>query len=148
MAPREFVLGPYVEHRDQIVMQSRDQVITRDRFERVTGLKVIGHDAADLGDIPFADAPQSLDESNHFGIAGQAIENVFAATLGLDEPRPSQDLQVARGVGKCQMRPRGQFLDAAYPLSEVLQQLKPMSVTERLRHSGEVLIDRLFRSGA
>src|SRR6185437_186273 len=117
-----------------------DQVITRDRFERVTGLEVIGDDTADLGDVPFADASQSLDESDHFGIAGEAIKNVFATPLGLDEARPSQDLQMARGVGECQMRPRRQVLDAAYPLREVFQQLKPMGMTERLRHRGEVLI--------
>jgi len=30
----------------------------------------------------------------------------------------------------------------------VLQELKPVSMAERLRHVGEVFIDRLFRSGA
>jgi hypothetical protein len=33
-------------------------------------------------------------------------------------------------------------------LGEVLQQLKPVRMTERLRHFGEILIDRLFWSGA
>src|SRR6516225_4179303 len=105
MAQCELVFGSYIEHRDQIVAQPRDQVVTRDRFERVAGLKVIAHDAADLGNIAFADAPQRFDQRDHFGIAGQAIENVFAATLSIDEARPPEDLQVARGVGERQMRP-------------------------------------------
>jgi hypothetical protein len=56
MTKRELVFGTDIEHRHQIVAQSRDQVVARDRFERVTGVKVVGHDAADLGNIALADA--------------------------------------------------------------------------------------------
>ena len=141
MTKGKLVFGSHIKHSDQIVVQSRDQVITRDRFQRVASLKVVGHDTADLGNIPFADAAQSFDQRDHFGITSQPIQNVFAATLGLDQARPSQNLQVARGVGERQMRPRRQLLDTAHPLREVLQQLEPMSVTERLGHSSEILID-------
>jgi hypothetical protein len=111
-------------------------------------VKVVGHDTADLSDIPFADTTESFDQRDHFGVAGEAIENVFAAALGVNEARPPEDLEMAGGVGERQMRPGGQLLNAAHPLGEMLQQLKPVRMTERLRHSGEILIDRLFWSGA
>ena len=89
---RELVFGTDIEHRHQIVAQSRDQVVARDRVERVAGVKIVGHDTADLGDIPFADSVEGFDQRDHFGVAGEAIENVFAAALGLDEAanRPDQ----------------------------------------------------------
>jgi hypothetical protein len=148
MAERELVFGSDIEHRDQIVSQSRDQVVTGYGFERIAGLKVIGHDTADLGNVAFADATERLDQCDDFGFARQAIKHVFAATLGLDEAGPSEDLQVAGGVGKRQMRPSRQILDGPYALGKMLQELKPVSMTERLRHFSEVLVDRLFRSGA
>jgi hypothetical protein len=148
MAQRELVFGSHIEDCDQIVAQPRDKVITGYGFECVARLKVVSHDTADLGNIPFADTTQSFDQRDHLGFARQAIKNVFAAALRLDQARAPEDLKVARGVGKRQMRPSGEFLDAAHPLREVLQQLKPMLVTERLRHSSEVLVNRLFRSGA
>jgi hypothetical protein len=134
MAQREFILRPQIEQRHQIVAQSRNQIIARDRLQRITGLKVIGHHAADLCNVPFADAAQGFDQGDHFGIAGQAIENVLAATLSLHETRTPEDLQVARGVGERQMRPGRQLLDSAYPLRQVLQQFQPVSVAKRLRH--------------
>ena len=41
-----------------------------------------------------------------------------------------------------------QLLNAALALGQMLQQLEPVRMTERLRHLGEAIIDRLFRSGA
>ena len=148
MAKRELILGPHVEQRNEVVPQSRDQIVTRDGLKRITGLEVIGHNTTDLGDIPFTDAPQRFDQCDYFGIAGETIEDVFAATLGLDETRAPQDLQVPRRVGERQMCPSRQLLDGANPLRKVLQELKPVSVAERLRHLGKVFIDRLFGSRA
>ena len=54
---------------------------------------------------------------------------------------------MAGGVGECQMRAGRQLLDAAHPLGEVLQQLKPMRMAQCLRHLGEILIDRMFGPG-
>src|SRR6516162_5626885 len=104
MTKRELVFGSHIQHCDQIVSQSGDQVITGYWFECIARLKVVSHHTADLGNISFTDAPQGFDQCDHLGIAGQAIKDVFAATLRLDEACPSQDLQVARGVGKRQMR--------------------------------------------
>ena len=92
--------------------------------------------------------PSACISVHHFGIAGEPIEHVLAATLGIDEARAPKDLQVARRVGEGQIGPRGKLLDAAHALGEVLQQFQPVSVAERLRHLGEACKDRLFRSGA
>gem|GEM_PF-6778395 len=146
MAQRELILGPHIEQRNQIVSQSRDQVVARDGLKRITGLEVIGHNTTDLGDIPFTDPTQRLDQRHYFGIASEAIENVLATTLRFDEARAPQYLQMPRRVGECQMCPSRQLLDGAYPLRKVLQQLKPVSMAERLRHLGKVFIDLLFRS--
>ena len=146
MAKRELILGPHIKQRNQIVPQSRDQVVTRDGLKRITGLKVVGHHTTDLGDIPFTDATQCFDQRDHFGFAGQSIKNVLAATLGLHEARTPEDLKVARRVGERQMRPSRQLLDGAYPLRKVFQEFKPVSMAERLRYLGKILIDRLFRS--
>ena len=72
---------------------------------------------------------EGLDQRDHFRIAGRAIENVFAAALGLDEARPREHLQVARSVGERQMRPGRQLFDAT-TLSQVLHELQPAGVTE------------------
>jgi hypothetical protein len=148
MAPRELILGPHIEQRNQVVTQSRDQVVTRDGLKRITGLKVIGHNTTYLGDIPFTDASERFDQRDHFGIASETIENMFAATLGLDKTRSPQYLQVPRRIREGQMCPSRQLLDGADPLRKVLQELKPVSMAKRLRYLGKVFIDRLFRSRA
>jgi len=148
VAQGELILGPHVEQRNQTIPQTRNQVVTRDGLKRITGLKVIGHNTTDLGDIPFTDASQCFDQHDNFGIAGETIENMFAATLGLDETRAPQDLQVPRRIREGQMCPSRQFLDGADPLRKVLQELKPVSMAKRLRYLGKVFIDRLFRSQA
>jgi len=73
---------------------------------------------------------------------------VLAATLSLDETRAPEDLQMPRRIGERQMRPSRQLLDGAYPLRKVFQEFKPVSMAERLRYLGKILIDRLFRSRA
>ena len=73
---------------------------------------------------------------------------MLARRAGLDEARAPQDLQVARRVGEAQFGARRKLLDAALALGEVLQQLQPVSMAERLRHFGEAREDRLFRSAA
>src|SRR5579872_6810072 len=119
MAKRKLVLGADVEQCHLIVPQLRNEIIARYRFKRVARLKEIGHDTADLGNIPFADAAQSLNQRNDFDIARQTIENVLTATFRLDEVRPPENLQVPRRIGKRQMRPRRQLLNAAHPLREM-----------------------------
>jgi hypothetical protein len=148
MAQRELVFWSHIEDRNQIVTQARDQVITRDRLKSITGAEVVGHHATDLGNVPFTDAAERIDQGRHFGIAGEAIENVLAATLGFHETRASQDLQVARGVGERQMCFGRQPFNRADSLREVLQQLKPVSVAERLRDCRKIFIDRFFWSRA
>jgi hypothetical protein len=148
MAQRELILGPHIEQRNQVVPQSRNQVVSRNGLKRITGLEVIGHNTTDLGDIPFTDPTQRFDQRHYFGVARQAIENVLAATLGLNETRAPQDLKVPRRIGERQMCPSRQLFDGAYPLRKVLQEFKPVSMAERLRHLGKVFIDRLFRSRA
>jgi hypothetical protein len=73
---------------------------------------------------------------------------MLSAALRVDKARTPQDLQVARGVGEAEARPRGKFFDAALALREVFQQFQPMRVTERLGHLSEAGEDRLFWSGA
>jgi hypothetical protein len=46
------------------------------------------------------------------------------------------------------MRPSRQLLDRPHPLRKVLQEFKPVSMAERLRYLGKILINGLFRSRA
>ena len=71
--------------------------------ERVTSTEVIGHDATDLGDVPFADATQGFNERDNFSVAGQTIENTFAPTLCLHQARPPENLEMTGGIGKAEM---------------------------------------------
>jgi len=87
MTQLELVLRPHIEQRHQIGAQSRDQIIPRYGLERVAGLEVVGHHTIDLGNVPFADPTQRFDQCHHFGVAGEAIENVLAATLRVNETR-------------------------------------------------------------
>ena len=102
----------------------------------------------DLGDVPLADTAERLHQCDHFGIAGQPIEHVFAAALGLDEARAPKDLQMARRVGEAQVGPGREFLDAALALGEMLQQLEPVRDGRAPAPPRQGFVNRLFRSGA
>ena len=111
-------------------------------------MEVVGHDTADLGDIPFADTTESFDQCDHFGVAGEAIENVFAAALGFDEARPPEDLQVARRVGELRCARADSSSTLRTPWARCSSSSSRWAMAERLSHFGQALIDRLFRSGA
>ncbi|BCG95524.1 hypothetical protein MesoLj131a_43880 [Mesorhizobium sp. 131-2-1] len=111
-------------------------------------MEVVGHDAIDLGDVPLADASQGLHQFNHLGIPGKTIKHMLAAPPRLDKSRASEDLKVARGVGKVEARPCCKSLDAPFTLGEVLQQFQPVRMPESLSYFGKAGENRLFRSDA
>jgi len=49
MTERKLVFGPHIENRDKAVTQPGDQVYSRHSFQRIASMKVVRHDAVDLG---------------------------------------------------------------------------------------------------
>ena len=103
------------------------------------------HDPADLGDVPLGDASARPSSSSSIGVAGEPIEHELAVALG----RRSRARRRSAGAATCwrSIGPRASAssLDAALALRQVLQQLQPLRMAQRLRHVGELLVDRLLR---
>jgi hypothetical protein len=61
------------------------------------------------------------------------------------QPSSAKGLQVLGDVGDRQAELRGQKVDAARTLCELLDQLQPLRMAERLRHRRELRIESLLR---
>jgi hypothetical protein len=77
-------------------------------------------------------------EQDHDRVVGEAVEDALAIAARRGETRAPELLQVLRGVGDGDPRLRGERVDAALALRELLDQLEPVSVAERLRDRGQL----------
>jgi hypothetical protein len=148
MALRELVLGADIQNGHQTRLQPLRQRLAGDRLHRVASVEIVVQHPVDLGEVALADPAERAQQRHHLGIAGEAVENMLAAALGLDQPGPAQDLQMARGVGEAHARLRGQFLDRALSLRQRLQQFEPVCMAERLGNLGQAFENQPFRPGA
>jgi hypothetical protein len=110
--------------------------------------EVPGHDPLHLGHVALANLAEGLQQHDDLAPSGQRVQHALAISPGLDQRGTPQDLEVARGVRECQRGARRNVLDAAPSLSQMLQQLQPMRMAERLRDLGQAGDDGLFRSRA
>src|SRR5262249_47344763 len=74
-------------------------------------------------------------------VASQPVEDVRPPALGLHEPGALEHLKVPGRVGDRQAGLAGEGIDAAWCLSEQIQQLEPLLAGERRADAGELAVD-------
>jgi hypothetical protein len=73
MSQCKLVFGPHVENRDKAVTQPGDQILSRHSLQRIASMEVVGHDAADLGNVSLAHTSERPHQLNHLRIASEPI---------------------------------------------------------------------------
>ena len=132
VAQGEFILWPHVKHHCRSVAQTLQQHFARDRLKGITLVEIAGHNPFNLGNVALAEAAQRGKQIDHC-VIGEAIKDAFAVTTGDYEASPPEALKVARRVGNRKTGAHSQDFHAALTLAEVLQQLQPVGVADRLR---------------
>jgi hypothetical protein len=107
---------------------------------RRAALEVGAGDLLDLGEARLGEAAQRDEEPAHL-VVGEAVLDVEALLLGLDEPRRPEHLQVLRGVGHRDGGLLGERLDGARALAQQVEQLDALGRRGGLPDAGELLVD-------
>jgi hypothetical protein len=108
-------------------------------------VEIPAHHLLDLRDIAlrnFSERRQHIENC----VIGEAVANELTGAPRGHESSAPQMLQVLGGVGDRQTGFLRQNLDGALTLAELLQQLKPVHVTQVLRNGREMAEEQLFRT--
>ena len=147
MPERELVRRPDVEDGHCARARTPHELLARHRLQAVAIVEVAADQPLRLGDVPLRDPSHGRQEPEH-RFVGERVEDVLALPARDHDPRPPQLLQVLGRVRDRKAGPLRQDLDAPLALGEVLHQLEPMCVRQRLRDGGELREQRQLRAAA
>ena len=129
-----------IEHGDLAALHAAQELVALDGLHRAALLEVLARDLVDLGEPRFRE-PAQRDEEPADLVVREAVLDVEALLLRVDESRGAQHLQVLRSVGDRDGRLLGERLDGARSLAEQVEQLEPLGRRDGLPEPRELLVD-------
>ena len=142
---RILLLGTHVDHGDQPLTGTLEQLPGRHRFEVILDRQVTTDKLFHLCQMAFRDIAQLVHQRHDIFVA-EAVVDRHAFLACRDQSRLTQLLQVLRGIGDRQSGNPGQRIHAALALGEEFEQLEPVGAGERLADARKLGEQRLFEA--
>ena len=119
------------------------QLVTGDGLHRVAPPEVLASYELDFGEATLREAPKGQEELADV-LTGEAVLDVQTLLFGLDQPSRTKNLEVLGCVCDREGRLIGEHLDGPGPLTEQIEQLKPLRRGDRFSQARKLLVDGVF----
>jgi len=129
-----------IEDGDLAALHAAHELIPLDSLHRSARFEVLARDLIDLGESRLREPPEREEEAADL-VVREAVLDVQALLLCVDESSGAQHLEVLRSIGDGDGGLLGECLDGARALAEQIQQLEPLGRRDGFPEPGELLVD-------